>query len=126
IEKSAAIDIITVGIYVSRDTPGNYSFDVGIIMEGVLVLKDLDNVAIAVAMCFGLFYSVNMSYPSQLRYTFEVKVQKVVMGLDATQLSRKTLSKTAHVSKVHCCCARKVFISLTGSPAFWTFNFQDK
>lgn len=67
--------------------------DVGIIMEGVLVLKDLDNVAIAVAMRFGLFYSVNMSYPSQLRYTFEVKVQKVVMGLDATQLSRKTLTK---------------------------------
>lgn len=54
----------------------------------MLVLKDLDNVANAVAMRFGLFYSVNMSYPSQLRYTFEV-IQKVVMGLDATQLSRK-------------------------------------
>ncbi|XP_039464174.1 zinc finger protein 678-like isoform X3 [Oreochromis aureus] len=78
----------TVGIYVSRDTPGNYSFDVGIIIEGVVVLKDLDNVAIAVAMLFELLYSVNMSYPSQLRYTFEV-IQKVVMGLDATELSRK-------------------------------------
>ncbi|CAI5657603.1 unnamed protein product [Oreochromis niloticus] len=84
----SAIEKTTVGIYVSRDTPGNYSFDVGIIIEGVVVLKDLDNVAIAVAMLFGLLYSVNMSYPSQLRYTFEV-IQKVVMGLDATELSRK-------------------------------------
>lgn len=79
----SAIEKTTVGIYVSRDTPGNYSFDVGIIIEGVVVLKDLDNVVIAVAMLFGLLYSVNMSYPSQLRYTFEV-IQKVVMGLDAT------------------------------------------
>ncbi|CAI5642295.1 unnamed protein product [Oreochromis niloticus] len=84
----SAIEKTTVGIYVSRDTPGNYSFDVGIIIEGVVVLNDLDNVAIAVAMLFGLLYSVNMSYPSQLRYTFEV-IQKVVMGLDATELSRK-------------------------------------
>ncbi|CAI5677231.1 unnamed protein product [Oreochromis niloticus] len=84
----SAIEKTTVGIYVSRDTPGNYSFDVGIIIEGVVVLKDLDNVAIAVAMLFGLLYSVNTSYPSQLRYTFEV-IQKVVMGLDATELSRK-------------------------------------
>ncbi|CAI5674963.1 unnamed protein product [Oreochromis niloticus] len=83
-----AIEKTTVGIYVSRDTPGNYSFDVGIIIEGVVVLKDLDNVAIVVAMLFGLLYSVNMSYPSQLRYTFEV-IQKVLMVLDATELSRK-------------------------------------
>lgn len=83
-----AIEKTTVGIYVSRDTPGNDCPDVGIIIEGVVVLQDLDSVALAVAMLFGLFYSLNMSYPSQRRYTFEV-IQKVVMELDATQLSRK-------------------------------------
>ncbi|XP_034562508.1 uncharacterized protein LOC117829078 [Notolabrus celidotus] len=84
----SAIEKTTVGIYVTRETPGNDFPDVGIIIEGVVVLQDLDNVALATAMLFGLFYSLNMSYPSQLRYTFEV-IQKVVMELDATQLSRK-------------------------------------
>lgn len=68
--------------------PGSDSSDVGIIIEGVVVLQDLDNVALAVAMLFGLFYSLNMRYPSQLRFTFEV-IQKLVMELDATDLSRK-------------------------------------
>lgn len=84
----SAIEKTTVGIYVTRETPGSDSPDVGIIIEGVVVLQDLDNVALAVAMLFGLFYSLNMSYPSQLRYTFEV-IQKLVMELDATHLSRK-------------------------------------
>uniref|UniRef100_A0A8C6LXA8 Uncharacterized protein n=1 Tax=Nothobranchius furzeri TaxID=105023 RepID=A0A8C6LXA8_NOTFU len=62
--------------------------DVGIIIEGMVILQDLDNVALATAMLFGLFKSLNMTYPSQLRYTFEV-LQMAVMELHATQLSRK-------------------------------------
>ncbi|KAG7513756.1 hypothetical protein JOB18_015916 [Solea senegalensis] len=87
----SAIEKTTVGIYVTRETPGIDISDVGIIIEGVVVLQDLDNVALATAMLFGLFYSLNMKYPSQLRYTFEV-IQKVVMELDMTQLSRKAQS----------------------------------
>uniref|UniRef100_A0A3P9MCX0 Uncharacterized protein n=1 Tax=Oryzias latipes TaxID=8090 RepID=A0A3P9MCX0_ORYLA len=67
----------------SKDFP-----DVGIIIEGVVILQDLDNVALATAMLFGLFYCFNMSYLAQLRYTFEV-IQKVVKELDLTELSRK-------------------------------------
>ncbi|KAA8577601.1 hypothetical protein FQN60_006800, partial [Etheostoma spectabile] len=77
----SAIEKTTVGIYVTRETPGNDFSDVGIIIEGVVVLQDLDNVALATALLFGLCYSLNMKYPSQLRYTFEV-IQKVVMELD--------------------------------------------
>uniref|UniRef100_A0A1A7W7T8 Uncharacterized protein n=1 Tax=Iconisemion striatum TaxID=60296 RepID=A0A1A7W7T8_9TELE len=83
----STIEKTTVGIYITRDGPDDVS-DVGIIIEGVVILQDLDNVALATAMLFGLFYSLNMSYPSQLRYTFEV-IQKLVMELDATQLSKK-------------------------------------
>lgn len=83
----SAIEKTTVGIYVARETP-TYKSDVGIIIEGVVVLQDLDNVALATAMLLGLFYYLNMKYPSQLRYTFEV-IQKVVIELDVTQLSRK-------------------------------------
>lgn len=71
--------------------PGIDFSDVGIIIEGVVVVQDLDSVAIATAMLFGLFYSLNMKYPSQLRYTFAV-IQKVIMELDVTQLSRKAQS----------------------------------
>uniref|UniRef100_A0A3P9IJX0 Uncharacterized protein n=1 Tax=Oryzias latipes TaxID=8090 RepID=A0A3P9IJX0_ORYLA len=79
---------IHLGVYVARETPGKDFPDVGIIIEGVVILQDLDNVALATAMLFGLFYCFNMSYPAQLRYTFEV-IQKVVMELDPTELSRK-------------------------------------
>lgn len=87
----SAIEKTTVEICVTREMPGSDFSDVGIIIEGVLVLQDLDNVALATALLFGLFYSLNLRYPSQLRYTFEV-IQKVVMELDVTQLSRKAQS----------------------------------
>ncbi|KAF3844217.1 hypothetical protein F7725_013558, partial [Dissostichus mawsoni] len=44
----------TVGIYVARETPSNDYSDVGVILEGVVVLHDLENVALAAAMLFGL------------------------------------------------------------------------
>ncbi|KAK1893389.1 Potassium transporter 7 [Dissostichus eleginoides] len=78
----------TVGIYVARETPSNDYSDVGVILEGVVVLHDLENVALAAAMLFGLMYALNMNYPSKLRYTLEV-IQKVIMELDASDLSRK-------------------------------------
>ena len=87
----SAIEKITVGISITRETPDNDFSDVGIIIEGVVVLQDLDNVTLETALLFGLFYSLNMRYPSQLRYTFEV-IQKVIMELDVTQLSRKAQS----------------------------------
>uniref|UniRef100_A0A1A8P6D2 Uncharacterized protein n=1 Tax=Nothobranchius rachovii TaxID=451742 RepID=A0A1A8P6D2_9TELE len=83
-----AIEKTTVGIYSNRGAPDNGISDVGIIIEGMVILQDLDNVALATAMLFGLFYSLNMTCPSQLRYTFGV-LQKMVMELHATQLSRK-------------------------------------
>ncbi|KAK1903676.1 Potassium transporter 7 [Dissostichus eleginoides] len=78
----------TVGIYVARETPSNDYSDVGVILEGVVVLHDLENVALAAAMLFGLMYGLNMNYPLKLRYTLEV-IQKVIMELDASDLSRK-------------------------------------
>lgn len=46
--------------------------DIGIVLEGIKVLQNLDNVTLAVAMLFGLMYALNLSYPADLRYTFEV------------------------------------------------------
>uniref|UniRef100_A0A8D3CLV4 Uncharacterized protein n=1 Tax=Scophthalmus maximus TaxID=52904 RepID=A0A8D3CLV4_SCOMX len=86
----------TVQIYVVRDTPSSDYSDVGIILEGVVVLQDIEYVTLATAMLFGLFFTLKIRirvsfvhpYPTKLRYTFEVN-QKVVMELEATELSRK-------------------------------------
>uniref|UniRef100_A0AAZ1X5M9 Uncharacterized protein n=1 Tax=Oreochromis aureus TaxID=47969 RepID=A0AAZ1X5M9_OREAU len=87
-EAESEMEKTLIGIYVikpegERDLdPGE---DIGIIIEGVAVLRGLPDVATAVVL---LFYTLNMSYPSNLRYTFEF-FQKVLMGLDAKKLSNK-------------------------------------
>ena len=62
--------------------------DIGVVLEGQMVLRDLDNVAFSAAMLFGLMYALNLNYPPELKYTFEV-LQKVVMELDSNTLSKK-------------------------------------
>lgn len=68
--------------------PADGLADVGIIIEGVEVLHNHDNIANAVAILFGLMYSLDLSYPTNLKYTFEV-LQKLVMELDGNKLSTK-------------------------------------
>uniref|UniRef100_A0A3P9DKH2 Uncharacterized protein n=1 Tax=Maylandia zebra TaxID=106582 RepID=A0A3P9DKH2_9CICH len=68
--------------------PGDDPQDVMIVLEGVEVMGELGSVAFAVAMLLGLVYSLNLSYPPELRYTFEV-LQKILMELDAHKLSNK-------------------------------------
>lgn len=87
----SAIEMTTVGIYVVKDTANSEPSDVGIVIEGVVALRDLENVALASAMLFGLFYALNMQYPTKLRYTFEV-IQKIIMEVDAGELSGKVQS----------------------------------
>ena len=64
---------------------------VGIIIEGMEVLHDLDNTANVLTICFALMYSLDLSYPTNLMYTFEV-LQKLVMELDGNKLSTKPQS----------------------------------
>ncbi|XP_026042821.1 uncharacterized protein LOC113033338 [Astatotilapia calliptera] len=65
--------------------PGDDPQDVIIVLEGVEVMGELGNVVFAVTMLLGLVYSLNLSYPLELRYTFEV-LQKILMELDAHEL----------------------------------------
>lgn len=85
------MDKTTIGIYVIKHEGADASDpleDVGIIVEGVTVLKDIGDVASATALLFGVIYDLNLSYPSDLRYTFEF-FQKVLMGIDTHRLSNK-------------------------------------
>lgn len=83
-----AIDETTMGIYVVKHEATSRPDDIGIVLEGLPVLQDLDSVALAVAMLFGLMYVINLNYPDDLRYSFEA-FQKIVMELEGTVLSKK-------------------------------------
>ncbi len=81
----------TIGSYVINHEGADYSDqpeDVGIIVEGVTVLDNIEDVACATALLFSVIYVLNLSYPSDLRYTFEF-FQKVLMGIDYRRLSDK-------------------------------------
>ncbi|KAL6472423.1 hypothetical protein MHYP_G00186110 [Metynnis hypsauchen] len=97
IESMAEADVAekTMGIYAVRgvghgpDGPGNGCFaDVGVVLEGVEVLHNLQSVSHACVMLYGLIYGLNLSYPKSLKRTFEV-YQKILMDLDSTRLSPK-------------------------------------
>lgn len=69
---------------VIEDSPA----DVGVVLEGEKVLQDLCSVPYATAMLLGLIYGLNLSYPPELRYTFEA-FQKLFLELDTNKLTNK-------------------------------------
>ncbi len=80
-----------MGIYVIRYEGANIEdspADVGVVLEGEKVLQDLCSVPNATAMLLGLIYGLNLSYPPELSYTFEV-LQKLFLVLDGNKLSNK-------------------------------------
>uniref|UniRef100_A0A673CN21 Uncharacterized protein n=2 Tax=Sphaeramia orbicularis TaxID=375764 RepID=A0A673CN21_9TELE len=65
--------------------------NIGIVVEGVKVLTALGNFPRACSLLIGLVYAVNLAYPKELRYTFEV-FQKLLLGPDSSKLSPKVNS----------------------------------
>lgn len=62
--------------------------DVGVVIEGVELLRNLQSVAFGWAMLFGLIYTLNLSYPQEVKFTFEF-FQKVLLNMDGKKLSPK-------------------------------------
>lgn len=61
-----------------------------IVIEGTEVLEDLD-LPRACALLMGLIYALNLSYPKELKNTFEV-FQKILLELDGLKASPKIMS----------------------------------
>uniref|UniRef100_A0A3B1JSI2 Uncharacterized protein n=1 Tax=Astyanax mexicanus TaxID=7994 RepID=A0A3B1JSI2_ASTMX len=78
----------TIKIVTKGGSTEDDPLDVGIVLEGREVLSGLSSVARACALLLGLIYAVNLSYPKQLRYTFEF-CQKMLLELDSGKLSPK-------------------------------------
>ncbi|KAL7841146.1 hypothetical protein SRHO_G00248370 [Serrasalmus rhombeus] len=64
-----SIEETTVGIYAFKQREADIPDNIGIVLEGQVVLQELDNVALAAAMLFGLMFALNLDYPPELRLT---------------------------------------------------------
>ena len=77
-----------IKIYTIKANTSEGPDDVGIVVEGLKVLTALGNFARACSMLVGLIYAVNLAYPKELKYTFEV-FQKLLLELDCSKLTLK-------------------------------------
>uniref|UniRef100_A0A3B5BB22 Uncharacterized protein n=1 Tax=Stegastes partitus TaxID=144197 RepID=A0A3B5BB22_9TELE len=73
-----------VGIVMVKE--GQDVVDVSVILEEAVILCGLKDIPSAVAMLMGLLFALNIDYPKELRYTFEV-IQKVLMNIGGGQCS---------------------------------------
>lgn len=53
---------------VQEHTSNEEPEDIGIVLEDIKELQDVDNVPLAVAMLFRLMYSLNLSHAADLHY----------------------------------------------------------
>uniref|UniRef100_A0A1A8NYI1 Si:ch211-193k19.2 n=1 Tax=Nothobranchius rachovii TaxID=451742 RepID=A0A1A8NYI1_9TELE len=82
-ERLRSTAATVMGIYTIRRMPE----DVGVVIEGT-VMNNLGSVIMAFIVLFGLIYALDLSYPNDLKYTFEF-CQKILMNLDGLRLSTK-------------------------------------
>ncbi|XP_026006945.1 uncharacterized protein LOC113011612 isoform X6 [Astatotilapia calliptera] len=90
-EAKSCMEQTVMGVYVIQKEgaePEDDPEDIGVLIEGVEALTDLGNIAQACALLFGLIYCLNLSYPPELKCTFEV-LQKILLNLDGQKLSSK-------------------------------------
>lgn len=98
----SAIEKTTMGIFVIKHIAEIEPRVVGIVLEGVIVLQDLENVAFATAMLFGLIYSLNLKYPTTLRYTFEILQKSSWSWMGVSSLSRPKTSNPNFTCEMYC------------------------
>ncbi|KAM9366239.1 sterile alpha motif domain-containing protein 3-like [Symphorus nematophorus] len=73
-----------VGVVMVKD--GEDIVDTAVVLEEAVILSNLKDIPRAIALLMGLLFSLNIDYPKELRYTFEV-IQKVLMNIGGGQCS---------------------------------------
>ncbi|XP_051507750.1 uncharacterized protein LOC127414073 isoform X2 [Myxocyprinus asiaticus] len=79
-----------MAIYVIRKEGGDLGHyeDIGIVVDGVIILEHMRSIAQACAVMLGAIYALNLAYPKELKYYYEF-IQKVLMQMVSERLSSK-------------------------------------
>lgn len=77
-------------VFVIREE-GDPLHDIGVVVEGVQVFSNLQSLAHGCAMLFSLIYALNLSYPSELKHTFDA-LHKLFMEIEGKKMTRRVCS----------------------------------
>lgn len=71
--------------------------DIGVVIERVQVLSNLQSHAHGCTMLFGLIYALNLSYPRELKHTFDA-LQKLFMEIEGKKMTQRVCSLNLKLS----------------------------
>ena len=90
----AVIKGVNVGLMIATEQNAEMTaqskniVDVAVILEERIILRELRDVPNGFAVLIGLLYCLNIDYPKELKYTFEV-IQKVIMDIGGRTCSAR-------------------------------------
>lgn len=82
------VTVHIIKVLVIHGADGEDLVDASIILEGGEMVSESHNAAKVCVLLIGLVYTLNLTYPTTLHYTFEV-FQKLFVELDGIKLSPK-------------------------------------
>ncbi|CAM4572133.1 unnamed protein product [Leuciscus chuanchicus] len=88
--RGMTLGIITVVEDVTDPIPCETT-DVALVIEEAVVLRGLGDIPNAYVNLMGLLYALNINYPKNMRYTFEV-IQRLLMNIGADTCSARVHS----------------------------------
>lgn len=88
--RGVVVGILLVLEDVNDPLPSFY-YDIAIVLEANIVIRHLCDLPGAFMTLMGLMYVLNLNYPKELKYTFEV-IQRIFLGIGIDSCSARVHS----------------------------------